>query len=427
MNRSYTTGIVSGHPWEDNDVNISKGVKRLADQGHLRNKQDGGLGLRVRLESNSQNSVLGDSQKDVAMKKMVLTSKHNSPRSVVRIQENREDPATVILSQVEKSGQSEHSALAKQMGAIRLNDCTTQRTTPYSRSAPSSQPIVNNAEEDYRVKKIRRSFLAPDGIALEYEDAILLSCQRTEESALPPQRGYMSLMKHVTRSHREALIGWLVDTHYMWKLSQETLFLTVSFMDRFMLKKALVLTTQYLQLTGAICLNICSKYEDVEPFCLKDVHELRPHWSAEDIALFESALLTDMDFHVGVPTPLFFLKHYVRMVARDEEFCATEAVLAEYLITLALHCADLYTDYNPSIVAAAALYLSRRRFGAKPLWPDRLRIATDFTPDHCVVNMLYELWKTTKDSNKREIAYRKFSSKSYLNVALLDCDPTMRN
>jgi len=319
----------------------------------------------------------------------------------------------------------DYSALVKRMGAVRLSDNPRQDQYPL--------PIIKeeaNSPEKFRITRIRQAFLLPENAtANQYEDSILLVSLEKEDASLPCKRRYMNSMAHVTIAHRIALVSWLVDTHYTWNLSEETLFLTISFLDRFMAKKADALRISYLRVIGTICLNICSKYEDIHPFCLKDVREVCPKWSVDDIAIFEAALLTEMNFNVSVPTPLFFLKHYIRIAAQDAElFCATEALLAEYLITLALHCADLYTDNKPSVIAATALYIARRRFDAHPLWTENLRRVSNFSPESSrgILDLLYDFWKAASKSSASVLtAVRKFSSKRFLSVSLLDCDSPM--
>jgi hypothetical protein len=59
------------------------------------------------------------------------------------------------------------------------------------------------------------------------------------------------------------LVDWLVEVVDEFQLSQETLFLAVTLLDRFMSVKA-VLCCQ-LQLLGVTCLWVAAKYEEVMP------------------------------------------------------------------------------------------------------------------------------------------------------------------
>jgi cyclin A len=59
------------------------------------------------------------------------------------------------------------------------------------------------------------------------------------------------------------LVDWLVEVVDEFQLSQETLFLAITLLDRFMSVKP-VLCCQ-LQLLGVTCLWVAAKYEEVMP------------------------------------------------------------------------------------------------------------------------------------------------------------------
>jgi G2/mitotic-specific cyclin-B, other len=67
---------------------------------------------------------------------------------------------------------------------------------------------------------------------------------------------------------RSILVDWLIEVHLKFKLLPETLFITVSIIDRF-LEKVRVQKSR-LQLVGVTALFIASKYEEIYPPELKD-------------------------------------------------------------------------------------------------------------------------------------------------------------
>jgi len=60
---------------------------------------------------------------------------------------------------------------------------------------------------------------------------------------------------------RGILLDWLVDVHFKFKLQPETLYLSISLIDRY-LEKVSIVSTQ-LQLLGITSLFIAAKYEEV--------------------------------------------------------------------------------------------------------------------------------------------------------------------
>lgn len=67
---------------------------------------------------------------------------------------------------------------------------------------------------------------------------------------------------------RAILIDWLVDVHLKFRLKDETLYVTVQLIDRYL---SLHTTTRCkLQLVGVSALFIACKYEEIYPPDLKD-------------------------------------------------------------------------------------------------------------------------------------------------------------
>ena len=72
----------------------------------------------------------------------------------------------------------------------------------------------------------------------------------------------------INEKMRAILIDWLVDVHSKFKLVNETMFLTVNLIDRFLGK--VQVTRQKLQLVGVTCMFIATKYEEIYPPDLRD-------------------------------------------------------------------------------------------------------------------------------------------------------------
>jgi len=79
-----------------------------------------------------------------------------------------------------------------------------------------------------------------------------------------------TMQKDITTAMRGILIDWLVEVAEEYKVMPDTLYLTVSYIDRFLSSNTV--SRQQLQLLGVSCMLIASKYEEicapqVEEFC----------------------------------------------------------------------------------------------------------------------------------------------------------------
>lgn len=64
---------------------------------------------------------------------------------------------------------------------------------------------------------------------------------------------------------RNLLVDWLIDVHLQFNLLQETLYMTVALIDRYLQVCAGSVTTKQLQLVGVTAMFVASKYEEMYP------------------------------------------------------------------------------------------------------------------------------------------------------------------
>eukprot|EP01068_Selenidium_serpulae_P001074 Selendium_serpulae@DN11916_c0_g1_i1.p1 len=92
---------------------------------------------------------------------------------------------------------------------------------------------------------------------------------RQQEASFMVAKDFLEFQKDVTPRMRAILVDWMVEVHHRFKLSQETLFLAVNYLDRFLAVKQM--NRNRLQLAGVTCLWIASKFQDIYQPELKDI------------------------------------------------------------------------------------------------------------------------------------------------------------
>nr|CCI61376.1 CyclinB protein 2 [Platynereis dumerilii] len=106
---------------------------------------------------------------------------------------------------------------------------------------------------------------------------------------------------------RSILYDWLVQVHLRFHLLQETLYLTVSIIDRFLQIRKV--TKDKLQLVGVTAMLIASKYEEMyAPEIADFVYITDDAYSKASIRQMECCILKTLDFNLGRPLPLHFLR-----------------------------------------------------------------------------------------------------------------------
>lgn len=124
----------------------------------------------------------------------------------------------------------------------------------------------------------------------EYVNDIYSYLQDLEKKFAIPEN-YLADQKEVSPKMRTVLIDWLNEVHLQFHLLNETYYLTVGIIDRY-LKAVTTTSRKNLQLVGVAAMFIACKYEEMYPPMLKDfVFITDDTYSAEQIMSMEKFIL----------------------------------------------------------------------------------------------------------------------------------------
>ncbi|KAL3617898.1 cyclin [Castilleja foliolosa] len=167
------------------------------------------------------------------------------------------------------------------------------------------------------------------------------------------------IQKDVTANMRGVLIDWLVEVGEEYKLRSDTLYLTVSYIDRFLSTNTI--NRKKLQLLGVSSMLIASKYEEISPPNVEDFVDITDNtYNSKEIVKMEADVLKSLKFEMGNPNVKTFLRRFTRIAQEDYE-----ANLSLQLGFLCCYLAELsLLDYEcvkflPSLVAASVVFLAR--------------------------------------------------------------------
>merc|ERR1711959_207136 len=130
---------------------------------------------------------------------------------------------------------------------------------------------------------------------------------------------------------RGILVDWLVEVHMKYKLRPETLFLSVTILDRFLARKRV--SRKKLQLVGVVSTLIAAKYEEIYPPKISDlVYICDKAYTKDEILEMEIVVLNVLEFQLRVPTAVQFLDRFAKINGCAEQ----HRHLAQYLVELTL-------------------------------------------------------------------------------------------
>ncbi|MBA0597179.1 hypothetical protein Gorai_006994 [Gossypium raimondii] len=166
------------------------------------------------------------------------------------------------------------------------------------------------------------------------------------------------VQKDVRMSMRGVLVDWLVEVAEEYKLVSDTLYMTVSYIDRFLSLNPL--NRQRLQLLGVSSMLIASKYEEITPPNVEDFCNITDDtYTKDEVVKMEADILKSLKFELGNPTVKTFLRRFTRVA---QEYYKASSLQLEFL---GCYLAELsLLDYGcvkflPSMVAASVIFLTR--------------------------------------------------------------------
>jgi hypothetical protein len=115
---------------------------------------------------------------------------------------------------------------------------------------------------------------------------------------------------------RSILVDWLILVTEEFKLQSETLFLCISYIDRY-LSRTENLKRDIFQLLGIACLLIASKYEDLNPPTVTDLSYISDGtYSKEMIIEMEMEILNILKFDLVISTTKHFLQYFLDKIKK---------------------------------------------------------------------------------------------------------------
>uniref|UniRef100_A0A0A9W0G1 Cyclin-A1 n=1 Tax=Lygus hesperus TaxID=30085 RepID=A0A0A9W0G1_LYGHE len=264
----------------------------------------------------------------------------------------------------------------------------------------------------------------PKSIKLQLEDLYACVTYKDDifkylmhrETVFKPKPQYMKRQPDVTYAMRTILVDWLVEVGEEYKLSHPTLFLTVSFVDRFLSSMAVV--RNKLQLLGTAAMFLASKFEEIYP---PDVGEFTyitdDSYTKKQVLRMENLIAKVLDFNLSTPTSYTFLMHIVASLRLPDKVM----FLAMYICELSLLEADPYLEHLPSLIACGAIALARHCLGYVDVWPVCLSDSTGYSLKQLapVVNCLNDTHAKSFTVTQQQAMKEKYKAPKYQRVSAI--------
>ncbi|XP_066999769.1 G2/mitotic-specific cyclin-A [Anabrus simplex] len=296
-----------------------------------------------------------------------------------------------------------------------LHDIHEQDDSLFEENWEGSPMVVDKSVTETEVKQTKRKDVAQQYFQIEeYREDIHLYLKQAE-LLHRPKPNYMKKQTDITYSMRSILVDWLVEVAEEYKLQAETLYLAISYIDRFLSYMSVVRAK--LQLVGTAAMFIAAKYEEIYPPDVGEfVYITDDTYTKKQVLRMEHLILQVLGFDLSSPTVLTFLITYTTDM---EDMKDTATYLAMYISELSLLEGDPYLQFLPSVRAAAAIALARHTLSLE-VWPQELQHVSGYKLsdlETCIEHLrqTFEGASTYAQQAVRE----KYKSNRWNNVSLL--------
>ncbi|XP_067103481.1 cyclin-A2 [Osmerus mordax] len=230
-----------------------------------------------------------------------------------------------------------------------------------------------------------------------------------------PKAGYMRKQPDITNSMRAILVDWLVEVGEEYKLQNETLYLAVNYIDRFL--SSMSVLRGKLQLVGTAAMLLASKFEEIYPPEVSEfVYITDDTYTKKQVLRMEHLVLKVLSFDLAAPTINQFLTQYIL----HQPVSLTVESLAMFLGELSLVDSESFLKYLPSQTAAAALTLANHTVTGGS-WEQCLVEVTGYSLED-LMPCLQELHQTylAAAQHAQQSVREKYKGSKYHEVSLIE-------
>ncbi|GAB4833007.1 Cyclin-B2-4 [Ancistrocladus abbreviatus] len=241
----------------------------------------------------------------------------------------------------------------------------------------------------------------------EYVHDIYAYYKEIEASCVPPN--YMELQGDINERMRGILIDWLIEVHYKFELMDETLYLTVNLIDRFLALHHPVVRKK-LQLVGVTAMLIACKYEEVSVPVVEDFILISDKaYNRQEVLQMERLMVNTLQFNLSFPTPYVFMRRFLKAAQSDKKL----ELLSFFIIELCLVEYEML-QFAPSLLAAAAIFTAQCALSGSKQWSKTCQWHTSYTEEQLLeCSRLMVTYHQNAATGKLTGVHRKYSTSKF--------------
>ena len=282
-----------------------------------------------------------------------------------RIGENKENDIILNINQIERKENNDNVEYIKKeiktKSQIKIKNIIKENIN-------NKKVVKNNENKEFivdddklKVNYFNISNINNIQIPKEYINVIYYNLLKEEELEIKPMPDYtyMTRQNEINDKMRSILVDWIIEVHFKFNFTDETLFMTILIIDRYL--SVCKITRSKFQLLGITALMIACKHEEIDLPKIKDFIYITDNaYTKNEVIKMEEEILDKLNFAFVYPSPIKFFEY----LSLHFNFSKKQHMMGKYLMeSFLLDIKNI--KYKPSIIGCACAYIVMKFFKMK--------------------------------------------------------------
>ena len=339
-----------------NSINIKPNKTNIIS--YLETKQNNIKNVNNIINIKNNNNLIKNNQSNINRNTLILSinNRMNKPKIEKRleIKENNKENIGFLSNKIKTE---------YKIKIIQYDSKERTRRNNKSDIKSKASKYKEKPKKEEKIKFFDESKITNVQIPKDYINTIYYNLLIEEESplilSLKQNQNFMKDQKEINPKMRTILVDWLIDVHFKFGFTDETLFLTISIIDRYV-SVSQISRSKY-QLLGITALMIACKHEEIDLPKIDDFIYITDHaYAKNDVLKMEYDILNKLNFSFLYPSPIKFFEY----LSINFNFDKKMHLMGKYLMESFLLNAKNF-KFKPSVISCACAYIVMKFFKIK--------------------------------------------------------------
>ena len=253
-------------------------------------------------------------------------------------------------------------------------------------------------------------------IKKEFLTEILIGLKLDEKINLPNYSNNIFKIQdinNINEKHRSVVIEWLSYISHHFSLSNETLFMCINIMDRYISKKKISL--DIYQLVGITSYLIASKYEDRNSPSIEELIYISKNiYKNSDIISMEKEILTTLNYDIFMVSSYHFFSYFyiISELNNKKLFHLGHLILEICLLNIEI------MSYSQSLLAIGALLIAKKCLQIKG-GTNNIKLFYNYNEKEIkeILKKIVLFLSKVVYNDKKNLIMEKFEKNKYMSVS----------